>query len=121
MSIGRPVGTPLGRTLYSEVVDWALRRGQYKATDLLRTRGGIYWRNQGFHVPGVVAQIVGMVASCLWIDSGAFVGPFSSRTSGSDFSFFMGLVFGGLAYWLLARRSVRAEVEAGSVQSSPAL
>ncbi len=103
------------------VVDWALRRGEYKATDLLRTRGGIYWRNQGFHVPGVVAQIVGMVASCLWIDSGAFVGPLSSRTSGSDFSFFMGLVFGGLAYWLLARRSVRAEVEAGRVQTSPAL
>jgi NCS1 family nucleobase:cation symporter-1 len=92
------------------VVDWLLRRGQYEATDLLRSHGGIYWRNRGFHLPGVVAQITGMVASCCWIDSGAFVGPLSSRTSGSDFSFFMGLLVGGLAYWLLARRSVRAEL-----------
>ena len=67
------------------------------------------WRHNGFNIPGVIAQLAGMVASCLWIDSTAFVGPFSSRTSGSDFSFFMGLVVGGLVYWLLGRRSVRAE------------
>ncbi len=94
------------------VVDWALRRGRYDAKDLLRTRGGRYWRNGGFHLPGIAAQILGMVASCLWIDSPAFIGPFSSRTSGSDFSFFMGVGVAGLAYWLLARRSVREEVEA---------
>jgi len=37
------------------------------------------------------------------------VGPLSSRTGGSDMSFFMGLIVGGVVYWLLARRSVRAE------------
>jgi purine-cytosine permease-like protein len=94
------------------VVDWALRRGRYEPADLLRSRGGRYWRNNGFNVPGVVAQLAGMVASCLWIDSSAFVGPLSSRTSGSDFSFFTGLLVGGLVYWLLARRSVRAETAA---------
>ena len=90
--------------------DWAIRRGRYEPADLLRARGGIYWRNGGFHIPGIVAQVVGMVASCMWIDSSAFVGPLSSRTSGSDFSFFMGIAFGGLTYLLLARRSVRREV-----------
>ena len=94
------------------MVDWALRRGRYEPADLLRSRGGRYWRNNGFNVPGVVAQLAGMVASCLWIDSSAFVGPLSSRTSGSDFSFFTGLLVGGLVYWLLARRSVRAETAA---------
>ena len=94
------------------LVDWALRRGRYEPADLLRSRGGRYWRNNGFHVPGVVAQLAGMAASCLWIDSSAFVGPLSSRTSGSDFSFFTGLVVGGLVYFLLARRSVRAETAA---------
>lgn len=92
------------------VVDWALRRGRYEAADLLRSRGGRYWRNGGFHLPGVVAQILGMVASCLWIDSPAFVGPFSSRTSGSDFSFFMGIGVAAVAYWVLARRGVKTEV-----------
>jgi hypothetical protein len=50
-----------------------------------------------------------MAASCLWIDASAFVGPLSSRTGGSDLSFFMGLLVGGLVYYLLARRSVQAE------------
>jgi hypothetical protein len=53
-----------------------------------------------------------MVASCLWIDSSAFVGPFSSRTSGSDISFFMGLFVGGLVYFMLGRGAVRAELAA---------
>ena len=94
------------------VVDWWLRRGKYDPAALLQGRGGRYWRHNGFNVPGVIAQVAGMVASCLWIDSSAFVGPFSSRTSGSDFSFFTGLLVGGLVYFLLARRSVRAETAA---------
>ena len=91
------------------LVDWAMRRGRYDAPALLQDRGGRYWRSGGIHVPGVVAQVAGMVASCLWIDTSAFVGPLSSRTAGSDLSFFMGLIVGGAVYWLLARRSVRAE------------
>jgi nucleobase:cation symporter-1, NCS1 family len=91
-------------------VDWALRRGQYDAPALLNvTSRGRYWRNGGFHLPGVTAQIVGMVASGLWIDSTAFHGPLSSATGGSDFSVFTGLAGGGLTYWLLARRGVRRE------------
>jgi purine-cytosine permease-like protein len=100
------------------LVDWALRRGKYEPEDLLRSRGGRYWRNNGFNVPGIVAQLAGMVASCLWIDSSAFVGPLSSRTSGSDFSFFTGLLVGGLVYFLLARRSVRAEIAAAPAMAA---
>ncbi|MGH3234065.1 MAG: purine-cytosine permease family protein [Streptosporangiaceae bacterium] len=93
------------------LVDWWLRRGRYDAPALLADRGGRYWRGNGFHLPGVVAQIAGMVASCLWIDSAAFAGPLSSRSAGSDFSFFTGLVVGGGLYYLLARRSVAAEAD----------
>jgi purine-cytosine permease-like protein len=91
------------------LVDWWMRHGRYDAPALLADHGGPYWRSGGFHVPGVVAQIAGMVAACLWIDTTAFHGPLSSRTGGSDLSFFMGLVVGGLVYYLLARRSVQAE------------
>jgi purine-cytosine permease-like protein len=94
------------------LVDWWLRRGKYDPTALLQNRGGRYWRHSGFNVPGVIAQVAGMVASCLWIDSSAFVGPLSSRTSGSDFSFFTGLLVGGLVYFVLARRQVEAETAA---------
>jgi nucleobase:cation symporter-1, NCS1 family len=91
------------------LVDWRMRRGRYDAPALLADRGGTYWRSGGFHIPGVVAQVAGMAASCLWIDTSAFVGPLSSRTDGSDMSFFMGLIVGGVVYWLLARQSVRDE------------
>jgi nucleobase:cation symporter-1, NCS1 family len=100
------------------LVDWWLRRGRYDAPALLADRGGRYWRDNGFHLPGVVAQIAGMVAACLWIDSTAFVGPLSSRNAGSDFSFFMGLVVGGGLYYLLARRSVAAEADLPAAASS---
>ena len=101
------------------LVDWWMRRGRYDAPALLEDRGGTYWRSGGFHIPGVVAQAIGMAASSLWIDSPAFVGPLSSRTAGSDMSFFMGLLAGGLTYYLLARRSVRAETATlGTVAAS---
>jgi NCS1 family nucleobase:cation symporter-1 len=91
-------------------IDWLLRRGAYDAPALLdETSRGRYWRNGGFHIPGVVAQLVGMVASGLWIDSAAFSGPLSKAAGGSDFSVFTGLIAGGLVYWLLARHSVPRE------------
>jgi len=40
------------------------------------------------------------------------VSPLSNHVNGSDFSVFMGLFFGGITYWLLARKTVRAEAEA---------
>jgi nucleobase:cation symporter-1, NCS1 family len=91
------------------VTDWLLRRGRYDATSLINGKSGRYWRNGGIHVPGLVAQIAGMIASLAWIDSPAYIGPLSSQTYGSDFSVFTGIAVGGLVYWLLARRSVPAE------------
>jgi NCS1 family nucleobase:cation symporter-1 len=94
-------------------VDGYLRRGVYDAPALLdESSRGRYWRNGGFHIPGVVAQLVGMVASALWIDSVAFSGPLSKAAGGSDFSVFTGLIAGGLVYWLLARRSLPREAAA---------
>ncbi len=94
-------------------VDWWLRRGVYDPPALLdETPRGRYWRNGGFHLPGVVAQLVGMVASGLWIASAAISGPLSRAAGGSDFSVFTGLLAAGAVYWLLARRSVRRETRA---------
>jgi purine-cytosine permease-like protein len=100
------------------VVDWLLRRGRYDARSLVRRDGGRYRRNGGFHVPGIVAQALGMVAALMWIDSAAFVGPLSNRTNGSDFSVFAGIIVGGFVYWLMARRSV--PLEATDAQDAPA-
>jgi cytosine/uracil/thiamine/allantoin permease len=94
-------------------VDWMLRRGRYDAAALVdESSRGRYWRHGGFFLPGVVAQLVGMVAAALWINSMAFVGPLSKVAGNSDFSVFTGLIAGGAVYWLLARRPVRTETQA---------
>jgi nucleobase:cation symporter-1, NCS1 family len=89
--------------------DWALRRGRYDSRSLLSGRAGIYWRTGGIHVPGVVAQVIGMLAAASWLDTTVWKGPLSSVTGGADFSVFMGALFGAGAYLLLARHTVRAE------------
>ncbi len=91
-------------------VDWVLRHGRYDATALVDdSRAGRYWRNGGVHLPGLAAQLVGMIAAALWINSAAYVGPLSKAADGSDFSVFTGIVAAGLTYWALARRSVAQE------------
>jgi nucleobase:cation symporter-1, NCS1 family len=103
------------------LVDSWLRRNRYDAGALLDERGGRYFRNGGFHWPAIVAQVAGMVVAALWLNAySPYVGPLASRvggTFGSDFSVFLGLIVGGLVYWALAGRSVRAEGEATPVSA----
>jgi nucleobase:cation symporter-1, NCS1 family len=95
------------------LIDSWLRRNRYDQAALLDERGGRYFRQGGVHWPAIIAQVVGMVAAAVWLNAySPYVSPLSSRVGGSDFSVFMGLIVGGLVYWLLARRSVRAEAEA---------
>jgi len=94
------------------LVDWLLRRGRYDSRSLLNGRAGLYWRNGGIHIPGVVAQVIGMLAAASWLDTTVWKGPLSTATNAADFSVFMGALFGGGVYWLLARHSVAAEAEA---------
>jgi nucleobase:cation symporter-1, NCS1 family len=97
------------------LVDSWLRRNRYDHDGLLSERGGRYYRRGGFHWPGIIAQVIGMVCAALWLNAySPYVGPLASRvggTIGSDFSVFIGLFVGALVYLLLAWRSVRAEGE----------
>ncbi|HEY2320090.1 MAG TPA: cytosine permease [Solirubrobacteraceae bacterium] len=99
------------------LTDWALRRGRYDSRSLLSGRAGIYWRDGGLHVPGLVAQAIGMLAAASWLDTTVWKGPLSTASNGADFSVFMGALFGGGVYFLLARRRVPAE--AARSQPSP--
>ena len=55
---------------------------------------------------GLIAQIVGMVASVLWLHSLLLQGPLSRIFDGSDMSVFTGFIVGGVLYWLLSRSLV---------------
>jgi purine-cytosine permease-like protein len=98
------------------LVDSYLRRNRYDHDALLNERGGRYFRNGGFHWPAIIAQVLGMIAAAFWLNAySPYVGYFAARNGGpigSDFSVFIGLFVGGVVYWLLAGRAVRAEGEA---------
>ena len=92
------------------LTDAWLRRNRYDYEGLLSRDGGRYSRNNGVHIPAIIAQFVGMAAAALWLNAyPPYVGFLSNHIDKSDFSVFMGLLLGGLTYWLLARVSVRAE------------
>lgn len=101
------------------LVDYLLRRGRYDPASLVAPRGGLYWRDGGVHWPALIAQGLGMLAALLWINAAfavpAYVGPLSNVVPGlhgSDFSWLLGIVVGGLVYWTLARSRVRREATA---------
>ena len=61
--------------------------------------------------------------AALWLNAYSAVrraaGEPERRAAGSDFSVFIGLIAGGVVYYLLARRSVRAEGDATPVADTP--
>ena len=94
------------------LVDWLLRRQRYVPLELQRTDpGSLYWRRGGVHWPALVAQALGTTASVLAFNQSFYVGPIARifGGGGADFSVFTGILVGGLAYWVLARRGVRQE------------
>jgi nucleobase:cation symporter-1, NCS1 family len=99
------------------LVDSWLRRNRYDHDGLLdESRGSRYFRRDGVYWPAIIAQVVGMVCAAFWLNAySPYVGPLASRVGGpfgSDFSVFIGLIVGGLIYYVLASRNVRAEGEA---------
>jgi len=95
------------------LVDYFLRRTKYDSPGLMDTAKGIYYRNGGFHWQGLVAMGIGMAASASFLSAyPAWTSPLTNATNGADFSVFMGALFGGGAYFLLARKGVAAEADA---------
>ncbi|MDE3203875.1 MAG: cytosine permease [Acidobacteriota bacterium] len=99
------------------ITDWVLRKGRYHPPSLVIERGGAYWRQGGVHWKAVIALVAGGVAATLWINGTgyqpAYLSPLSSATGGTDFSWAVGIVVAAVAYWIMCRRTVPAEVAAG--------
>jgi nucleobase:cation symporter-1, NCS1 family len=100
------------------MTDYLLRHRRYDSLSLRSSRGGLYWRNGGIHWPGVIAQVLGMVAALLWINAAfgypSYTGPLSNHfpgLHGGDFSWALGMAVGALVYLLLAGRGVRREAD----------
>jgi cytosine/uracil/thiamine/allantoin permease len=94
------------------ITDYLMRRGRYDSPSLMQTGRGLYFRNGGVHIPGIVAQLIGMLAAASWLNAyPSWTSPLTNHTGGADFSVFMGALFGGGIYFLLARRGVAKEAD----------
>ncbi|MFI6812143.1 purine-cytosine permease family protein [Nonomuraea sp. NPDC050328] len=83
------------------VTDWLRRKGRYDVEGMFSDREPYRW-------PALIAQVVGMAAAALWINSTAFVGWVSQATGGTDFSIFAGFLVAAGVYAALDRRPVPA-------------
>jgi purine-cytosine permease-like protein len=85
------------------LVDFALRRWQYKdPEDLFVRNGGRYWYTGGINWRAVIAWALGAVGAFMTTNAPLWVSPWSiDYLGGSDISWLVGLVVGGGVYWAL--------------------
>ncbi|MGI5489086.1 purine-cytosine permease family protein [Microtetraspora malaysiensis] len=82
--------------------DWLRRRGSYDGPALFdESPTSPYWGRGGIRLSGMAAQIIGMIAAALCINSTAFIGPISQAMGGADFSIFAGAIVAGITYLAL--------------------
>jgi nucleobase:cation symporter-1, NCS1 family len=93
-------------------VDFLLRRGRYDIGSIATPSGGSYLRPYGVHRAGLIAQLAGMAGAALCIDTGIWAGPIATAMGLADLSVPVGMLVGGITYWVLARRTVVAETHA---------
>ncbi|WP_033290897.1 purine-cytosine permease family protein [Amycolatopsis jejuensis] len=78
---------------------YVVRRGHYAIAEIL-AQDGIYgrwgWRGLGAYLLGMAAMVPFMVTPF-------YVGPVAEALGGADIAFAVGLLVGGLAYFLMAR------------------
>lgn len=91
------------------LVDMWLRRSRYDGESLLAEAGGRYRYSQGWHIPAFIAWIAGAVVTLACTSAEMFTSPLvASVLGGADLSIIAGMLSGGVIYWLLAGRAVRA-------------
>jgi nucleobase:cation symporter-1, NCS1 family len=85
------------------LVDMWLRRYSYTSTDLLSRNGGVYWYKDGFNWRALAALVLGAGGSVLFTNATLFASPITTGPlGGADLSIPVGMIVGGLTYYLLA-------------------
>lgn len=90
------------------VVDVLLRRNRYDGLDLFDDRpGGRYWYSGGWGVPGIVAFVVGIIASALCLSTDVWTGPIAEALGYIDLSVPVGVIVAGGLYAAMSRKVAR--------------
>ena len=102
-------------TMAVYVADIWLRRNRYNGDDLFDERPGArFWYRGGFSVAGLGAVTIGAIATALFLSTDVWTGPLAIAIGGFDLSVPVGMLVSILAYWALAGRTVKAQIQDAS-------
>jgi nucleobase:cation symporter-1, NCS1 family len=91
------------------LVELFISRANYDS-HALHDRAGPYWYKGGFRTSGVVALLLGMICAAMVSNTPYFTGPISTYAlADGDLSAVVGLLVGGLSYWLLTGSRRKAD------------
>lgn len=112
-----------GPTMAVFAADVILRRNRYDGAALFDEKpGGPFWYRAGWHLPGVLAVVLGAAAASLFLTNGLWTGPVAAAMGGIDLSVPVSLIVTFLAYAALARtgRQPAAPTSATEISHSSA-
>lgn len=88
------------------LADYFMRGGNYNTIDLMKWGGGEYWYNKGIYWPALLSFVLGMAVSLLFTNSDLYASPLMTKYfGGADLSYFMGILFTLVIYYLWGRNN----------------
>ncbi|GAB13096.1 putative NCS1 family transporter [Arthrobacter globiformis NBRC 12137] len=93
-----------GPTMAIFATDVIIRRNRYSGEDLFNERpGSPFWYTSGWHLPGLLAVILGGGTASLFLTSSLYTGPIAAAMGGIDLSVPVSLFVTAAAYALWTR------------------
>ena len=87
-----------------------MRDGNYDSEALMQWGHGAYWYGDGILWPGVIAFVVGLLATLLFSNSDLYASPLmTGLLGGTDLSFEAGILSAGLLYYGLQRQAYQPQ------------
>ena len=108
-----------GPTMAVFATDIVLRRGRYDGEDLFDERpGSPFWYSGGWHLPGLLAVVLGAAVASLFLSNSVSPGPIAAATGGIDLSVPVSMIvtsalYVALTQWAATRRASEASTKGG--------
>nr|ALS89872.1 permease for cytosine/purines, uracil, thiamine, allantoin [uncultured bacterium] len=100
-----------GPTMTIFATDVLLRRNRYSGEDLFDEKpGSPYWYSGGWHIPGLLAVILGAAVASLFLSNAVWTGPIAAAMGSMDLSVPVSMIVTAGVYIALSpslRRSLR--------------
>lgn len=95
--------------------DIILRRGRYNGEDLFDEKpGGPFWYTGGWHVPGLLAVVLGAAVASLFLTNNVWAGPIATVMGGVDLSVPVAMIVTSVLYIALTQRSAKRRLAAAA-------